>query len=324
MNPATTTEYTIKQLETSDFDLLLPLMKDAFGMTVDFDYFKWKFLDNPAGHFIGFVAVHSSGEVGAYYGVMPERYSIRGQERIIYQSCDTMTHSQHRRRGLFQMLAVHCYEHLRAQGKLFVIGFGGKLSTPGLLKFGWRSVMLFRAYFIPRLLCRIGSGSSADDVVPVENVEDIAHLLEHTGPEPIHSVRNLLTVRWRLSNPRYAYRLQAYREKGALVGYTCHYWDGSKITLFDFHFPDARARRALLGSLKREAVRTGGKGIVAWAKEGSGTARQLSAGGFISNPFQKGPLHEKLPFVFYAEEATMQEFSAPDCWHLETFDHDAF
>lgn len=106
-------------------------------MDVDIGYFRWKFLENPSGTFFGFVAVEiNSGEIGAYYGVIPERWYVDGVETVIYQSCDTMTHSQHRRLGLFQMLALHCYTELRKQGSLFIIGFSGKQSTPGFTKFG--------------------------------------------------------------------------------------------------------------------------------------------------------------------------------------------
>src|SRR4051812_15245250 len=105
-------DYSIRKLEPSEFHLLIPLMKDCFGLSVDIDYFRWKFLDNPAGSFIGFVAETDSGEVAAYYGVIPEQYVIKGVQRLIYQSCDTMTHSSHRRKGLFQKLATYCYDYL--------------------------------------------------------------------------------------------------------------------------------------------------------------------------------------------------------------------
>ena len=50
-------EYTFRKLNNSEFELLIPLMMDCFGMDVDINYFKWKYLDNPSGEFIGFIAV---------------------------------------------------------------------------------------------------------------------------------------------------------------------------------------------------------------------------------------------------------------------------
>ena len=51
-------DYHIKRIGAADFPMLIPLMKDCFGMDVNIDYFHWKYIDNPAGHFIGFVAIH--------------------------------------------------------------------------------------------------------------------------------------------------------------------------------------------------------------------------------------------------------------------------
>ena len=95
-------DYKFEKLDSTRFDVLIPLMQDCFGMETSVDYFKWKFMENPAGHFVGFIATHEeTGEVAAYYGVIPEDYLIKGEHRKIYQSCDTMTHSRHRRKGLF-------------------------------------------------------------------------------------------------------------------------------------------------------------------------------------------------------------------------------
>src|SRR4051812_22084903 len=105
-------DYSIRKLNENEFHLLIPVMQDCFGLNFDVSYFKWKFVDNPAGFVVGFIAEASNGEVAAYYGVIPELYSIEGKETTIYQSCDTMTHSRHRRKGLFQKLALHCYDYL--------------------------------------------------------------------------------------------------------------------------------------------------------------------------------------------------------------------
>ncbi|MEO6830706.1 MAG: GNAT family N-acetyltransferase, partial [Chitinophagaceae bacterium] len=151
--------YTIRKVEPNELALLLPLMKDCFGMEVDVSYFQWKFLDNPAGSFVGFAAFHEeSGDCAGYYGVIPEQYVVDGKPSIIFQSGDTMTHSKHRRQGLFFKLATACYQYLEAQSNLFVIGFGGGQSTPGLEKLGWRHLFPIRYFGIPRLVCTAYKG----------------------------------------------------------------------------------------------------------------------------------------------------------------------
>ena len=49
-------EYLIHKLKTEDFELLLPLMQDSFGMEVNVKYFEWKFKNNPAGFVEGYIA----------------------------------------------------------------------------------------------------------------------------------------------------------------------------------------------------------------------------------------------------------------------------
>ena len=46
----------LRQLQNNELNLLPKLMQDCFNMKVDEDYFKWKYLNNPAGNFIGFGA----------------------------------------------------------------------------------------------------------------------------------------------------------------------------------------------------------------------------------------------------------------------------
>ena len=141
-------QYTIHRLEKDNFDCLIPLMQDCFGMEVDIHYFKWKYIDNPDGFVRGYFAQSSSDEIAAYYGVIPQMISYFGKDKLIYQSCDTMTHSKHRRKGLFQLLAKHCYGELEKENNLFVIGFGGSESTPGFLKFGWKHLFNCKNYFL--------------------------------------------------------------------------------------------------------------------------------------------------------------------------------
>lgn len=315
-------EYFIQKLESGQFELLLPLMKDCFGMDVDEDYFRWKFLDNPAGAFIGFVAVdEGSGEVAAYYGAIPEQYVIDGQRRTIFQSCDTMTHSRHRRRGLFQKLAVHCFHYLRERKELFVIGLSGAMSTPGFLKFGWAAPFAFANLFVPRVLCHFSKPQSK--VERIGDLADLGLLIPRNETSRIYSFRDMVHLKWRYSNPRRETICSGYRNEGELEGYISHYEMGDKFFLFDFVFTTDRSRRALISHLKRQVIDSGKRGIVAFCQQGHHTERSLRRSGFLKNPFGRGPLHERTPFIFYAEDEVMAEFAKPECWSITSYDHDA-
>lgn len=319
--------YKIKRIGAEDFSLLIPLMKDCFGQDVDINYFHWKYINNPAGHFIGFIAIEpNSNEIGAYYGVVPQNFIIKGKERTIYQSCDTMTHSKHRRLGLFKMLALECFRYLKEENKLFIIGYGGAQSTPGFLKFGWRQLFDFRYYFKPRLFCQTAMLRS----FPAENFreEPDANKLESflkniPQTEAIHSARTARHMNWRTNNPNYSYKIVSYSDKGIVEGYVVYYIQKGKMILFDFIFNSKKAEKGLLWYLSKQVLKNKYQGIITFCQEKGSQVKLLQRNRFIKNPFKKGPLSEKTPFIFYASDTEMNTFSKPAQWEMTGYDHDA-
>ncbi len=318
--------YLIKKLEKNQFDLLIPLMKDCFGMDVNVDYFKWKFLNNPAGSFIGSIAVEEdTGEVAAYYGAIPEKYFVEGKEKTIYQSCDTMTHSKHRRKGLFQKLAIHLYESLRENNELFIIGFGGAQSAPGLAKFGWRKLVDFRTIFIPKLLCQTFRFTRFDEsqFEEITDLTELDTLFKNDVQASVFSNRSAEHAAWRYQNPLKKTKVIAFRPKIEIEGFVGYSIVEEKIFLFDFQFKTKSSGKILINYLKRMVVRQNLKGMIAFCAENSVAHLKLKSNGFIANPFNRGPLHERNPFMFYADEETMNRLYKPELWHITSYDHDS-
>src|SRR5947209_19987500 len=117
------------------------LLALSFDREITADYFRWKYLDNPAGRVLGFAAF-SNGEPVSFYGVIPEIYLIGDEPLRIYQSMDTMTHPNFRRRGLFVTLALRTYELIEQQeGRCDLIGQPSDQSLPGFIgKLGWKQI----------------------------------------------------------------------------------------------------------------------------------------------------------------------------------------
>ena len=63
--------YTIEPLVPELFNQLVPLMEDVFGGAPQTALFDWKYLQNPAGPAIGHVARSATGELAAFYGMIP-------------------------------------------------------------------------------------------------------------------------------------------------------------------------------------------------------------------------------------------------------------
>ncbi|MEP7229589.1 MAG: GNAT family N-acetyltransferase [Ginsengibacter sp.] len=321
-------KYHIQKIGPQNFEMLVPLMKNCFGMEVSIDYFHWKYIQNPAGSFIGFVAIETeTNEVGAYYGVIPQKFIVDGCEKTMYQSCDTMTHSNHRRQGLFKLLAEECYRFLKENNELFVIGFGGAQSTPGFLKFGWKHIFDLKYYFKPAFLCRISISSFVDEhnFVQHNDVVKLENFLEKINydQEVIISKRSAAHMKWRTQNPNYFYKTVCYCPGETIEGYVIYYVLNNKLILFDFLFFSAKAEKALFGFLSRQVNKNNYKGIISFCQEKGRQAALLRKNDFISNPFKKGPLAEKTPFIFFGDELILNKYSSPLKWEITSYDHDA-
>jgi len=320
-------KYSTRRIGAAEFELLIPLMKDCFGMDVNIQYFQWKYIDNPAGSFIGFIAIdNESEEVGAYYGVIPQKMLIDGTERTIYQSCDTMTHSKHRRQGLFKMLAMECYDFLKKNNELFIIGFGGADSTPGFIKFGWNHVFNFRYSFRPALFCKITafasfSKSNFSEDPSFENLQQVTNKINSVNT--IHSKRDATHILWRTKNNHFNYRFVFYKQKEEAIGYAIYYINDNKLILFDFVFSTNKCRKALLWYLSKIVSKNNYKAIIAYCQENGSKEKELKRSLFLINPFKKGPLTERTPFIFFADEEVMKKYQSPQQWQITSYDHDA-
>lgn len=314
-------DYKVERLTPDRFEVLLPLMKDCFGINVNIEYFKWKFLDNPAGEFIGFIAVkEETGEIGAYYGVIPEEYWLQGVKQVVYQSCDTMTHSLHRRKGLFQKLAAHCYDYLEKSHTLFVIGFGGEQSTPGFIKLGWSKLFDFRFVFIPKILCFAAKFSSDHMEISEVSPSDIFHLKQNKSQTTITTARTLNQFEWRLANPLHPAKIIAINSES----YIAYYLSENKMFVLDFFFSTQSSAKKLTRHLKKIVIENNLSGIITITREKSKDMLMLRKLGFLKNSFSFGPLRTVIPFIFLAKEETMKVLSDSVNWDITPYEHDSF
>ena len=96
-----------------------------------------------------------------------------------------------------------------------------------------------------------------------------------------------------------------------------------KLVLFDFYFDNKISAKRLISHLKYTLSQSKNKGIIAFVQENAEFATQLQAHGFISNPFSKGPLSAKVPFIFYTDTEGLKKYNVTEKWLIHSFDHDA-
>ncbi|MCK6639842.1 MAG: GNAT family N-acetyltransferase [Bacteroidia bacterium] len=133
-------EYRIERLNDQNLKDLIVLYKDCFGIDTTLEFLTKKYSTESFGaKYTGFIAYSSENEPAAYYGVFPARFTHRNRLIFCAQSGDTMTHSNHRKKGLFIKLANATFQLCRELGMEFIFGFPNDNSLPGFLKMGWKS-----------------------------------------------------------------------------------------------------------------------------------------------------------------------------------------
>jgi hypothetical protein len=316
-------EYRIEPLTEDRLDLLVPLMEDAFGLAVNRRLFDWKYRENPAGPAIGNIAIAAAtGEVAAFYGMIPETYRWGPDTRLVYQSCDTMTHSRHRRKGLFKTLALRTYaDAQRDMPDFFAFGFSGPMSTPGFLRMDWKIIFEVPHRFKPRLLCRLsaGRGGGAVDRSDAVSPTLLALMQANEARRAASKVYDADYLRWRLSNPaaRYEYLVDG---DGA---YAIYFRSAGFTFVLDFWESSPNAGRAVAAALAAIGAEVGSKGLLTMCQRGGVLDRQLRRYWFLRNDLGRGPASARTPMIVFGKPPA-PEAEGPAGWDVTPVDFDSY
>lgn len=134
-----TIEYKIEQADFTNpatMHSLVQLQNAVYAGKHTFcdNSFRFWYLDNPNGKVLSFNAWH--GDImAAHYAVIPTRMNIGGRVVKGLLSMATVTHPEHRGKGLFRTLAKATYEYAASIGYEFVIGVANDNSYPGFIKY---------------------------------------------------------------------------------------------------------------------------------------------------------------------------------------------
>ncbi len=331
------TEYLIEKFKVEEFELLVPLMQNCFGMSVDIGYFRWKFIENPAGQLIAFVAKEKNNNIVSFEGLIPEFYSINGKIKKIYQSVDSMTHSEHRRKGLFKKLSFACYNYITETLKeeILVTGFGGDESTPVLFKLGWKFVFTVYFHFRSNLQIKLFGWLKNNitkirdyKIEDISNIEDIIPLINNNSDKRnIEIQKNTAFIKWRISNPRFKYIIKGVFDRNDnLKACAIFYIENKKIMLFDVSVDknDLSAEKMIFNWLDYQVLTNKYKGIITFSQENNNYSKLLKNHGFLVNKTGYGPMKFKLPFMYFAEKENIDKYNDEKLWSITPFDHDAF
>ncbi len=143
-------EYKFERISEANLTHLITLYKNAFGINVSLDFLLKKYATKEFGAaYIGYLAITKDNIPAAYYGVFPILSEFKSIKILCAQSGDTMTHSDHRGKGLFVVLAKKTYELAKQENIKFIYGFPNQNSYPGFVnKLSWKHNIDLNLYCI--------------------------------------------------------------------------------------------------------------------------------------------------------------------------------
>lgn len=144
-------EYRIEQLTSNHYKLLRILFKEVFALSYTLEEITARFdTTNLGSPVIGYIAIHvATGQPAAYYGVFPLKILMDKKIVLAAQSGDTMTHIDHRKKGLFIQLSKLTYEKCQERGISVIYGSPNKSSYHGLVnRLNWQHTENINCYHL--------------------------------------------------------------------------------------------------------------------------------------------------------------------------------
>lgn len=324
----------IERFSEQDIERLVALTAASFGRRETTEYYRWKYVENPEGPVTAYVARARDTSLAAFYGVIPEAYYVRGRRVRMHQSCDTMTHPDFRRRGLFERLATRTYDDLASRDEDLVKGFAGEMSVSGFVKkLGWQLIERIKPRFMVRWQMSLVSlwHRSPDLLFRVVENDGLSERLDGfdtvaANTYPIWKARDQAYLTWRVRDPHRKHQLLSCFVGERLAGYCLYCVEDSLLLIRDLVWEQGREIIAdhLVRGAQSVALRRGLRGVYSWTNRGSVQDQLLARLGFIRNPFDRGPMVTPLYFIIRANSQIVpRDFMLRSAnWNLLPIEYD--
>lgn len=321
--------FDFKLVNYDNLNEMAEMFNLCFNMMPPKNYFDWKFLQNPAGKAIGFVAYHE-GEVAGFYGVIPEDFMVNGEKTIIYQSMDTMTHPDYQRQGLFTNLARKTYEHLLEKDReVFIIGFPGLTSHPGFVKkLEWRDIIIIDYIFLNRTAFKVKSLFKKTSNLSFEKIGKFDQSFESYFNNKTYGTGKILHrldgsfLNWRLAdNPLFKYEIVKLSEGKEIIGFLVyksdekkrcfiHHIDFAEEGFYEKHF------NAVCEYLFEESR---SNFLFTFEPTLPVLAKVCQKNWFIKNPYSKGLFSYKPPLIGFSNREKIKnvDFFQKESYHIQ-------
>lgn len=299
---------------------IVKLFETVFGRPMDFPFWRWRFLEHPAGDPLVALAFDGDLLVG-HYATCHAPLSVDGGRAAAALSMTTMTHPDYRGRKLFELLGGAVYDHMQSVGQTAVYGFPNTNSHPLFLaKLGWSDMLE-----VPTLHQDLNDAKiapAAETGVRVVPAIDrrFDSLWRRLAPAlPIAGVRDAATLAWRVDrNPVNTYTRFVLEDGDEIAGYaiTKLYGDDA-VDLVDLRCIDRAAAKILIDAVAADAVAAGRRRVSTWASPWDIARSALEAAGYKPGG----------PVTYFGGRAFRDmpvDFSDGRLWRLSMLDSDLY
>ncbi|MFH0847383.1 MAG: GNAT family N-acetyltransferase [Chloroflexota bacterium] len=115
-------QLTYRAYQPGDETQILSLFKLVFHREMGYEFWKWRYRDNPSGLAVSMVAFDGEKLVG-HFAVLPMEVQFEGKLFRAIFPVTAMTHPDYAGRGIFTRLITTIYDSCRRNGFLLAYGF---------------------------------------------------------------------------------------------------------------------------------------------------------------------------------------------------------
>lgn len=311
-------KFDFKLLDYDNLDELSEMFSLCFNSAPPENYFNWKFLQNPGGKAIGFVAYHED-DIAGFYGVIPEDFMVNGEKTTVYQSMDTMTHPTYQRQGLFTNLAKTTYQHLIEKDReIFITGFPGLDSHPGFVKkLGWKNIVLIDYVFLNRAVFKVKNLFNKTSGLSFEQIRRFDESFKSYFENKKYPAGKILRrydarfLNWRLADHPFKYEIVKMSEGNQAVGFLVYLLVEKKrcfISHIDFA-DDGLYAKYFNVVCDYLFAQTGSRFLYTFEPTQTVLVEAVEKNWFIKNKFNKGPFSYKPPFIGYSNREKIKNIN---------------
>lgn len=312
----------IRPYAPGDEAAILELFRLSFGQSMSEAYWRWRFLQNPAGGGNPLIHLMWDGPVLAgHYAVSPMALVIDGTPVRGALSMTTMTHPHYRGRGVFTALAESVYSQMTADGFALVYGFPNEASHYGFVhQLRWRDV-----YEIPLMIA--DERPSPDPGVAVTAIERAGEREAgaFAGIESLGGImvrRDATYLNWRyFDQPERTHAAFACAEPSVAVA-VCKIYstaDSPQCDVLEFSARDKSTAQALLHRIGEYARSYGARRLNLWMNRTDPAFPLLERYGFLHS----API-TWLGFRSLADPTLEERLGNFDRWHVSMGDSDVY